>query len=172
MNQPPIRTISDVADYFGLRIELRDDLPANSGGYLDSHKEPQYIAVNRNLPLCEQIFTIAHEICHYINHHNKPRRKYRNRLLDRQYTSRRAKFLVRCMRQGVNRFLPIETEADMFAMSWLIYFGTPEDRREFIDRHPEKTWLFFAVTIDALIRMPFRYIKFGFQKLLLAQTKE
>ena len=69
MNLRPKYTIDDVTGYFGLQVEYRDDLPANNGGYLDPAYEPSYIAVNRNLPRCEQVFTLAHELGHYVKHH-------------------------------------------------------------------------------------------------------
>jgi hypothetical protein len=170
MNPQPIRTIFDLAKFYGLSIELLD-LPANNAGYLDPHDDPQYIAVNRNLPHCEQVFTIAHEICHYISDHKRPRRKYPNRLLNQQYKSRLAQLFVRDLRYTLNKILPAEREADMFAMSWLVQFGGGKDLKEFIDRHPEKTWLCMFISVNALVRMPFRIAKAIFGKLLFAQTK-
>jgi Zn-dependent peptidase ImmA (M78 family) len=171
MNLKPIRTIFDLAEYYGLRIEFHDDLPANNAGFLDSADEPQFIAVNRNLPHCEHVFTIAHEMCHLISDHKRPRRKYRNRLLNGQYNNRHIKVCVRFVRKFTNRILPIEREADMFAMSWLVQRECGMVLQEFLDRHPEKTRLCTFVMADALVRLPFRIVKAIFGKLLLAQAR-
>ena len=171
MNPPPIRTIFDLADYFGLRIDFRDDLPANNAGFLPSADEPQYIAVNPGLPHCEQVFTIAHELCHFLSDHKRPHRKFRSRLLNGQYKSRRLKIWVASVRIFTNKMLPRELEADMFAMSWLVQREGGKVLKEFIDRHPEKTWLYLLVAMDSLVRLPFRIVKSVVGKLIMPQTK-
>ncbi len=170
MNQQPIRTIFDLAKFYGLNVEFLD-LPASNAGYLDPHDDPRYIAVNRNLPHSEQVFTVAHELCHYISDHKRPRRKYPNRLLNQQYQSRRAQLIVNFYRYILNKLLPPEREADMFAMSWLVQYGGGNNLREFIDRHPEKLWMCIFVTADALVRLPYRLTKGILTKLLFAQTQ-
>ena len=169
MNSPPIRTIYYLAEFYGLSIELLD-LPANNAGYLDPHDDPQYIAVNRNLPHCEQVFTIAHELCLYISDHKSPRRRFPGRLLNGQHQSRLAKKSVRYLRFIVNKILTREREADMFAMSWLVQYGGVKYLKEFNDRHPEKIRLWMFITADAFVRMPFRIVKAIFRKLLLAPS--
>jgi len=168
MNPKPIHTIFDLANFYGLGIEYLD-LPANNAGYLDPHDDPQYIAVNHNLPHCEQEFTIAHELCHYISDHKRPRRKYPNRWLNQKYKSRNVQFFVNFQRRIVNKILPPEREADMFAMSWLVQYGGVKNLIEFNNRHPEKVWLWMFVTVDVLVRMPYRLIKGILTKLLFAQ---
>jgi hypothetical protein len=168
MNPPPIRTIYDLADYFGFRVELLD-LPANNPGFLDPNDE--YIAVNRHLPHCEQVFTVAHELCHFISDHKRPRRNYPSRWLNQSYQSRPAKFYVRSVRFVLNRLLPPEREADMFAMSWLVQYGGGRTLKEFLDRHPEKFSLCLFVSLDALIRLPFRLAKTILVKLFLTPNK-
>jgi hypothetical protein len=170
MNPPPIRNIFDLTRFYGLSVEFLE-LPASNAGYLDPHDDPQYIAVNRNLPPCEQDFTIAHELCHYISDHKRPRRRYRNRLLNQRFKSRRLRSYVRYVRYIVYKFLPPEIEADMFAMSWMIQYGGRIKLGEFMERHPEKTWLCAFATMNALVRLPFRLIKLFSTKLLPAQPE-
>jgi hypothetical protein len=170
MNPQPIRTIFDLAAFFGLSIELLD-LPANNAGYLDPHNDPQYIAVNSNLPHCEQVFTVAHELCHYISDHKRYRRIYPQRFLNQQYKSRLAQRFFRYFRHILNRILPAEQEADMFAMSWLVKFDGGKHLKEFIDRHPEKFWLCMFISADAFVRLPYRLFKLLFTKLIFAQNK-
>ena len=149
MNAPRTLTIYELIDFYGLHVELLD-LPANNAGYLDPNDE--YIAVNRNLPNCEQVFTIAHELCHYISDHKKPRRKYRNPWLNKQFQSHNAKLLVRFTRMVVNKMVPIEREADMFAMSWMAQYGGPKLLMEFMELHPEKFWLCAFVMTRACLQ--------------------
>jgi hypothetical protein len=117
------------------------------------------------------MFTVAHEICHYVSQHNRTRRKYRNRLLDHQYKSRRAKILIRYMRYLTNRILSIETEANMFGMSALVQIGPATDLKAYLERHPEKIWSCLFIVMDCLVKMPFRFIKRIFENLLLARTR-
>jgi Zn-dependent peptidase ImmA (M78 family) len=170
MKPKPIHSIFDFAEFYGLRIE-HHDLPANNGGFLDRDNEPQFIAVNRNHPHYEQVFTIAHEICHFISDHKRPRRKFRNRLLDRQYQSPTAKSCARFVRRFTGKVLPIEREADMFAMSWLVQREGGKVLMEFLRRHPEKQWLCIYVSADSFVRMPFRLVKAIFGQLRLAQSR-
>jgi hypothetical protein len=161
-------TIYELAEFYGLEVRLLD-LPPNVAGYLDPHDE--YIAVNSSLPHCEQIFTIAHELCHYISDHKKPRRKYRNWLLNQKCKSHRARLSIRFLRSVVNKWLPIELEADMLAMAWMVQCGGPKLLVEFLERHPEKKWLCIFVTADAMMRLPFRLIKALSVKLLLPRAE-
>jgi hypothetical protein len=117
------------------------------------------------------VFTIAHEICHLISNHKRPRRKFRNRLIDRQYQAPAAKIWVRFMRQFTSRVLPIEREADLFAMSWLVTHEGGKILQQFLDRHPEKTLMCLFVMADALVRLPFRLIKIFLAKCFSPQAK-
>ena len=170
MTTQPRYAIYDMPGYFGLKIEYRDDLPADNAGYLDPAYEPQYIAINRNLPRCEQAFTIGHELCHFLKHNNVTRRNFNVRLLNHQWESRRAKTYARYVRQITHKLLPIEFEADMYAVSMLFELGAVNDLKAYLDLHPEKTWLFLYVVTHRLIRLPFRLIKLAFTKLLPSQT--
>jgi hypothetical protein len=170
MNQRPIRTIFDLVGYYGLTVEFLD-LPAKNAGYLDPDDEPRYIALNRNLPHCEQVFTAAHELCHCISQHRKPRRNYRSRVLNHKGKSRRVQVFVRFQRRFVNRILPIEREANMFAMSWLVQMDPLTDLLKFLRRHPGKIWLCLFAATSSLIFKPFHCIKLALGRLLLPQPQ-
>ena len=170
MSQYPIRTIYDLVEYYGLSVEFLD-LPASNAGYLDPDYEPRYIAVNRNLPQCEQVFTAAHELCHYMSDHKKPRRNFRNRVLNYQGKSRRVQVFVRFLRRFINRILPIELEADMLAMSWLVQMGSLTDLLKFLCRHPASVFLCIYATMMTLIKRPFYCFKLTLGRLLLPQPK-
>jgi len=146
MNQQPIRTIEDGAAYFGLQIEYRDDLPPNNAGFLPSSDEPQYIAVNSNLPHYEQKFTIAHELGHYLNLHNRPHRIYFSALFAREYQSKLVAFVVSLVRRVVYLIFTEELEADLYAFSLLMIFGAIDDLEAYMKRHPIKTAsIFFGI---------------------------
>lgn len=170
MNRKLRPSIFDFAEFYGLKIEYHD-LPANNAGFLDPDEEPQYIAVNRNHPHCEHVFTIAHEMCHLISDHKRPRRKFRNRLLDRQYQSPTAKSCARFVRRFTGKVLPVEREADMFAMSWLIQMGGLTDLLMFLGRHPRSIFLCFYLAMMSLIKQPFYFVRMALGRLLLPQTK-
>jgi hypothetical protein len=158
MKLPPIRTVEDMPGYFGLQIEYRDDLPPDNAGFLDPSAEPQYIAINRNLPHCEQAFTIAHELGHYVNHHNRPPRRYFPAILDRQYKSKRIHYVV----SHTSRFLHYkygkEWQADLYAFVLLITIGAAKDLTEYLERHPAQwKWACLAllvIFVKGFPRMP------------------
>ena len=170
MNLRPKYTIYDMPGYFGLKIEYRDDLPADNAGFLHDADEPLFIAINRSLPRCEQAFTIGHELCHFLKHQNRPRRNFNIRLLNHPWESRRAKTYARYVRKILHIFLPVEFEADLFAVGMLFELGAMEELKAYLELHPEKIWLCLYVVTHRLVRLPFRLIKLAFGKLLPGQT--
>jgi hypothetical protein len=150
MSLPSKRTIQDFAHYFGLKIEYRDDLPPSNAGFLDPRDEPQYIAVNSKLPNCEQTFTIAHELGHYVKHHNQPRHRYFPELLDREYQSKTFAFVASRTRRFIYFKFNQEWEADLYAFLLLINIGAGRDLSAYVERHPQKTKL-YALTLGVSI---------------------
>jgi len=169
MNQRPKRTIFDLTEYFDLRVELRYDLPANNGGYLDPHDDPKYIAVNRNLPPCEQTFTIAHELAHYLLHHNRQRPRHLvwvPDLVDRHCQSPRVSRITGLLRRCTFKLFTIEWEADLYTLFLLFEIGAVDDLQAYVKRHPERTRLFALVSTLCLIKGTPRIIKALLLKLL------
>lgn len=160
----------ELAEYYGLKVLVLSDLPDNVAGFLDNRDEPQYIAVNGNLPLCEQIFTVGHELCHYLSRHNRAPRKYRNRVLDSHFKSKGARVFVRFVRRFTNRVFSAETEADMFAIGAMIQIGPPNELRNFLRCHPEKTRLFIYQTVVLTFGRPIHFIKAVVRKFFSPQT--
>jgi hypothetical protein len=146
MNQPPKHIIDDGAAFFGLQIEYRDDLPPDNAGFLPPDDEPQYIAVNSNLPHYEQKFTIAHELGHYLNRHKRQHRIFFPALFDREYQSKLVSFLVSLIRRVVYLTFTEELEADIYAFFLLMVLGAFDDLEAYMKRHPIKTAsVFFAM---------------------------
>jgi hypothetical protein len=142
MSPPRKRTIEDFADYFGLKIEYRDDLPPSNAGFLDPCDEPQYIAVNSLLPNCEQAFTIAHELGHYVKHHNQPRHRHFPEVFDREYQSKKIAFVASRIRRFIYFKFNREWEADLYAFLLLINIGAAKDLSAYVERHPRKAKLY------------------------------
>ena len=150
MKLPPIRNIEDMPGYFGLQIEYRDDLPPDNAGFLDDHDEPHYIAVNSNLPHCEQAFTIGHELGHYVKHHNRPRRRHFPAVLDREYQSQKVAYVASHTRRFVYFNFNKEWEADLYSFLLLINIGAAKDVTAYLERHPQKTKLFLLALLVSL----------------------
>jgi hypothetical protein len=167
MNQrPQIPKIEDFPGYFGLKIEYRDDLPDNNAGFLDPDDEPQYIAINRNLPHCEQAFTIAHELGHYVKHHNRPPLKYFPCILDRQYKSKRVNYVASHTNRFVHYKYGKEWQADLYALVFLITIGATKDLTEYLERHPhQRKWFFLSLLVIIVKDFP-RIIKNLFLRFL------
>lgn len=159
MNQRRPMTVEGLAtEYFRLALEHRTDLPDSVGGYLDPATCPSFIAVNANQPRCEQLFTIGHELGHYIRDHNRSRRKFQHWLLDLRCETRIGKLYVRYMRHLINRFLPREAEADLIAVHVMQCFAPQTEVRAFLERHPDKIWMFTWSTLVFCSRHPYRFM--------------
>jgi regulator of sirC expression with transglutaminase-like and TPR domain len=145
----PKFTVFDIARHLGLAIEYSADLPGQFYGQLEQRDEPRYILINSNQPEFEQHFTIAHELAHYVLHHNRPRRKISNWFLNRQWKIKRLDKACRVTK----RFLPVmfhrEWEADIWAMLLLLQISARDDLTKYIEHHPEKTgWFLIAAVIS------------------------
>lgn len=148
--------IEEFAGYLGLAIERVTGLPDHWAGMLDSRPDPRFIAVNANLPRCEQVFTIAHEIGHCIRDHQRQRRRFCHWLLDRECTTRPGRLYVRLLRALVARSFSRETEANLIAVSIMVRLGLAADIRAYLDRHPEQAWMFIYVGAHQWVKHPLR----------------
>jgi hypothetical protein len=72
---------------------------------------------------------------------------------------------VRYVRHYTHKLLPIEFEADMYAVAMLFELGAADDLKAYLELHPEKIWLALYVATHRLIHFPFRYVKAIFGKL-------
>jgi hypothetical protein len=154
-----LHTIEDMPGYFGLQIEYRDDLPANNAGYLDPAEEPQYIAVNRNLPHCEHAFTVAHELGHYVLHVGRKPRNFLPGYLNFAWQSKPLAGSARTTERWLRRYFNQEWQADLYAFCLMFNLGEANDLKAFVERHPGKMWLYFLATTICFVKAIPRIIK-------------
>src|ERR1700722_6232149 len=117
MSDPQQLTIQHLADHCQLAIEYVDDLPLEVPGYLDPSPIPRFIAIDRRLSRNEQVFTIAHEIAHFVLHHGKPRRNYYPFILERHPDNQFLAQVLALMR----RYIKLHTHRDWEADLWAIF---------------------------------------------------
>jgi len=159
-------TVFDVAEDLCLEVRYTCELPANVFGHLDPGPEPVYIAVNANTPECEQKFTIAHEIGHYLKHHNRTRLKPFNKFLSRSWKSPRMVHACRQARLSFAILFGPERQADLYAMSLLLTLGDTDTLMSYVNRNPhQRKWLLLLELvlmiriIPRLISLPFGRIR-------------
>jgi len=147
--RPSRYTIFDVAEHFGLAVELRHDLPDCVAGFLDRNPEPQFIAVNANLPRFEQVFTIAHELGHYVKHRSCAPLSLVPPWLNLPWKSARMQRLLTTWQRCVNRSLGMEWQADLWALCALFRLGAAHEVRAWLAHHPERSGLVLLVSLVA-----------------------
>ena len=145
MNLKPVFTINEIAAHLGLTIKYCEELPPNAPGHLDQFDPPKYIALDPRQPHCEQVFTFFHEVGHLLLHRRPGPRMWLFRLVNRKWNNHLMAVWMRASRRYYNRNFNREVEADAIATVFLFNLRYTGDLREYIERHPEKTWsvLFF-----------------------------
>jgi hypothetical protein len=106
------------------------------------------ILINANKPRQEHIFTMLHEIGHFLLHFKNPPRKHHPRLLDItwniEWLANFCSHIRRQMRFHFNKASGKEWEADLWALCAFAFlanlFGFRDELFTFINRHPEKLW--------------------------------
>jgi hypothetical protein len=163
----PKFTVFDIAKDLGLTVEYSRELPDNCAGLLEKSDEPRFIFVNANHPAFEQHFTIAHEIAHYLIHHNRPPRKYSNWFLDHQWRSTRLIQGSRFVRRMTSRTVNPELEADFWAICLFCKLGDIQTLKGYWHHHPERRfWICIALVSSAfndLPHLPFLWLKILFR---------
>jgi len=111
------------------------------------------ILINANKPRQEHIFTMLHEIGHFLLHFKNPPRKHHPRVFDVagkiEWLANFCSNLRRQMRFHFNKASGKEWEADLWALCAFAYlarhFGFREELFSFLQRHPEKQWSYRLV---------------------------
>lgn len=114
--------------------------------------------MNRSLPHCEQAFTIAHELGHYLNHH-RTRRRFFPKVLDREYQSQRVASLAYRTQRALYFIFTKEWEADLYAFCLLFNLGAGNDIKAFLERHPQKMRMCVLASTICFLKVLPRIIK-------------
>jgi hypothetical protein len=140
-----------------------DDLPDKVAGFLQSGSDPRYIFVNARKSPSEQVFTIAHELAHYIMHLDRKPWVIRPWYLKIKWQAplavRISGRLERLVRLGFGR----EWQADLWALAFLWEIGATDDLLAFMDSHPEKSALCWTTGLVMVYVRIKRRIKDFFQ---------
>ena len=111
------------------------------------------ILINANKPRQEHVFTMLHEIGHFLLHFKNPPRKHHPRMLDVagkiEWLANFCKHIRRQLRFYFTKKSGKEWEADLWALCAFAYlarhFGFQDELHSFLDRHPEKRWSYRLV---------------------------
>jgi hypothetical protein len=148
-------TLRGLAKHFGLKVKYVDYFGEETHGKLFVHEKR--ILINARKPRTEHIFTLLHEIGHYVLHVLNPYRKFHPRFFDAHwkinFMATLSSKVRRYMRFNFRKESGREWEADMWALCafWLLArrFGARKELVDFLKRHPEKWSKFFLVRIVA-----------------------
>jgi hypothetical protein len=138
------------ADYYGLKIEYASNLSPKVAGLLVPIESPHTILVNANHSKSDHVFTILHEIGHYILHVERSHRVRLPWYLRRQWQSKRTIRFSRSLRRIQSRIMNPEMQADAWAFCALLQFGAIDDAKAICTRYPEKTWMFLLAVAGSI----------------------
>lgn len=143
-----------MASHLGLKVVFVHYFNSDVHGKLLVNE--RRILINAHKPRYEHVFTMLHEIAHFVLHIQK-RAQYRfHRWLLRRnwkndYLANFASKVRRYIRYVFNRQLGKEWEADLWAMIAFILLakmvGSQNDLLTFVNSHPEKTGLFITASL-------------------------
>jgi hypothetical protein len=140
--------LREMAKQIGVKVKFVGYLPDNIHGKLLPREKR--ILINANKPRYEHVYTLLHEFAHYLLH-------FKNRAPGRHcpwYLKINWKIdaiavffskLRRAVRFTFNTKRGKEWEADLWAMGGLVYlkwFFGYSDLKVFLNRHPEKKWIY------------------------------
>jgi IrrE N-terminal-like domain len=136
-----------------LKVKFVDYFPDDTHGRLIPREKR--ILVNARKPHYEHVFTILHEIAHYVLHVLKKNLLLMPWYLKRRWESASLAKMIRLLRRYVRfRFSTErskEKQADLWAFMAFILVakcaGTSSELRAFVDRHPEKFWIFYSAAL-------------------------
>jgi hypothetical protein len=157
-----------------LRIKYVSDLPPKVPGFLDPSKASRTIVVNANKSKSDHVFTILHEIAHFILHFERSHRVRSPWYFTRQWKSKRVMRLAKLTSRVAWRKFNEEEQADAWAFCALFQLGATDDIQVILTQHPEKTGMFclcafssictaIKVRVRGVIRRVFQFFLFLMQ---------
>jgi hypothetical protein len=141
MNKRTAKILRGLAEHIRVKIKYIGGMPDGFFGFADPRS--RIIAINANKPHDEHVFTILHELAHFLLHFDQPYRLLAPRWVDRPYKST---FMVENtykLKRMLRRRFGREWQADLWALMAFPMVGTPDELGTFFSRHPRKMPLFF-----------------------------
>lgn len=162
MNAEIQRRLCDLARAAGTELKFIEGLPIHIYGC--QHTEAPIAVINSDLPQCEQIFTILHEIGHFVLHCKTSRSLPMPLFVNRPYKNEIMAEIAYKTRRTIRRKFDKEWQADLWAFCAFFEIGCRNDFQEFLRRHPDKT-KFLLLVFPVILKI--RLTKL-FKKLLRA----
>ena len=131
-------TIRALAHHLRLRIKYASMTP-KVAGFLDPSRASRTIVINANKSKSDHVFTILHEIAHFILHFERSHRIRLPSYLTRQWKSKPMMRFSQATKHLVSRKLNLEWQADMWAICALLHIGATDDLQAILTQYPEKT---------------------------------
>ena len=143
--------LRDLAKHVGLKLRFVNYLDDNTYGKLLPGE--RRILLNIHKPRIEHMFTILHELGHYVLHVINPHRRHHPGIFDIHWKipalARLSSLVRRYFRFRFNKSSGKEWEANLWALCAFVVLtkriGCWSDLRAFLSRHPEMTGKFILV---------------------------
>jgi hypothetical protein len=144
-------TLRAMAEHIGLKVVFVSHFGDDVHGRLLVREKR--ILINAHMPRNEHVFTMLHEIGHFIQHVLNPHRKHHPRVLDIRWNiellEKLSSKIRRHFRFIFNKKSGKEWEADLWAMCAFVYLakriGCHDELTSFLNRHPEKRRMYWLV---------------------------
>ena len=142
-----------MSKHLGIQVKFVDYLSDDVHGKLLPREKR--ILINAHKPRTEHIYTVLHEIGHFLIHFKSLPRRRHPRIFDinwkAEWLARLCSTVRRYYRFIFNKESGKEWDADVWAMCAFIYLakhiGCRNDLFTFLDHHPEKTGTFFLCAL-------------------------
>jgi hypothetical protein len=139
-----------LVDHCRLRIKYVNDLPPNVSGFLDPSKASRTIVLNANKSKCDHVFTIFHEIAHYVLHFQRSHQMRLPWWLTRKWKSKPMIRFKKTTKLIAFRKFNEERQADLWAFCMLFQIGATDDILGIVDQYPEKTTIFWLSVVGSI----------------------
>ncbi len=160
-----LKVLTDIVAYFDLQIEYVVDLPDNVAGILQPHLDPHFILVNNHKSPSDHVFTIAHELAHYILHVNRRPVNFLPAFLQTPWKSKPVAKFSSIIIRWARRKLGPEWQADAWAFLLLMRIGAVDDLLIITEIYPNKKTLFWLLSVVSIYNGIKQRTKIFFSKL-------
>ena len=173
MKQKIKKTLRALTGHIGFKVKYVDYLPDDTHGKLLVRE--RRILLNARKPRNEHLYTILHEIGHFLVHHTMPPLDYCPRYLRKDWKRDSVDRIFfrarRYLRFIFNCSAGKEWEADLWAICAFILLtrqiGCRSELATFLERHPEKMKTFLLATSVITCSNVKKYVAGHFKSLLL-----